>query len=367
MPTVISERKIRKLLLCLIMSLLLIAAAALALPLSGYAASAEAEESAEAEDITEQTPQATQGQAQITEIVEGAGEGQSIEGDPALEPVYTNDPIPEGPVNSEAGEALPETAPFDAEANKAVIEPLLTTTETSTPPQNAIQKAIDAALQNIEADTKEITITVDAGVYEGDIEISAKRSIPVTATTFYRDAEGTLLGSTQEQTADERSYAIPSDFTLKILANDAGNTLLEAGDSVKVNGNVTISDVNVIIAGLYFSINKLINVINEEKGEDGVSAQVYGTTGDDNIKLSAGNGTEVEVYGGDGGDSIALDTGPGAAAALDGGAGDDSISVTSASPADSGGGASVTVSGGDGSDVVTADVSLGNAASAAEV
>lgn len=358
MRNYIDSRSLRKLLLCLCLSLVLIAAAAFALPLTGYAASAEPEQTGDTTesvgDIAAEPAAAPVGQTQITEIVEGAGDGQPVEGDPATEPVYTNDAVPAEPVNGEAGETLPEA--FDPEANKAAIEPLLTTTETAPEPRNAIQKAIDAALENIEADTKEITVTVDPGVYEGDIEINAKRSYAEDTTTFYRDADGNLLGSTQEKSVQEQSYVIPDDFILKIVARDAGASLLEAGDSVKVNGNVNISDLNVLMAGLYFSINKIITVKNEEKGDD-VKVEVYGTAADDNINLSAGNGTDVTVHGGAGSDTLTLDSGPGAKAALDGGGGDDSLSVASLGEGTPAAG-SVSVSGGAGSDVVTVDVSL---------
>ena len=132
---------------------------------------------------------------------------------------------------------------------------------------------------------------------------------------------------------------------------------------MQINGNIRISGMNVVLAGLYFSLNKRVTVTGDD-GTAGPKVEIYGTKKDDTIQVSAEgtseNPADVTVHGGAGNDTIALDAGPSATATLNGDAGDDHISLTSTYQANANGTSEVTVNGGAGSDVVDVDVSIAN-------
>ena len=115
-------------------------------------------------DITATEPSPDPGQAQITQILEGADHTDALEGSTESEQAdltFKNDVIVTDSANTDGGES-PKAA-FDVEANKATIDATKTTTVTNPDARNAIQKAVDEALEKIEADTKSITISVEIG------------------------------------------------------------------------------------------------------------------------------------------------------------------------------------------------------------
>jgi hypothetical protein len=153
------------------------------------------------------------------------------------------------------------------EANKAVIDDTQTTTVTNPDARNAIQKAVDEALERIEADTKSITISVEPGTYSGDIIISSVMKRTTTTTTTYKDAAGNVLGTVDSKNdLPEADYIIPENFVLNIVASDAGESLTGSAGGVKIDGNIVIDDINVLLAGLYLSLNSIVKVQNTTEG-----------------------------------------------------------------------------------------------------
>ena len=194
-------------------------------------------------------------------------------------------------------------------------------------PQNAIQKAIDAALADIEDNTDSITIDVSAGTYDGDINIVASsvregvRLYILASDSYTQAADGQLI--------DKSS----------INTNSSGGA--------KVNGNITIEGIDVVLAGLYLSLDKIITVKN-------ANVTVNGTQANDTIStVLDGSDTSVTVNGGEGNDTLKLSASDSAArsagnaATLNGGAGDDTISVDVSAARSVG---SVRADGGAGSD-----------------
>ncbi len=135
--------------------------------------------------------------------------------------------------------------------------------------KNAIQQAVDAALQRIDSETRSITIQVEAGEYDGDIKIQS---------------EGKL-----------------AEFALNIVAANGGSTapdadaadgeeIMNAADgSVKVRGNIYIDGIDVVLAGLYLSLEKIIQVKNAE-------VTVYGTAENDGIAIEVGDEGYAKVH-----------------------------------------------------------------------
>ncbi|MCI6866405.1 MAG: hypothetical protein MR871_00355, partial [Lachnospiraceae bacterium] len=176
--------------------------------------------------------------------------------------------------------------------------------------ENAIQKAIDAALKAAKdnADTTELTITVDEGTYDGDISISWDRggegNVPTVFKTLYILAKG--------------SFEEPdSDAIDKTMISSSAN------GKAAVNGNILIDGINVVLAGLYYSLNSKITVKDSDTA-------IYGTTEDDNICVELNNAS-LDVKSGDGLDNIQI-TGTGQGGSdkkvdLDGGGGSDVYTV----------------------------------------
>ena len=175
--------------------------------------------------------------------------------------------------------------------------------------ENAIQKAVDKALTQITADTSSVTIDVSAGTYNGDISINGG------------------------------GYSLPTGFKLYLLASDAytkavsgaliDSTAINAGSAgaAVVNGNITVDGVDVVLAGLYMSLGKLVTAKD-------ASVTVYGTKLDDTVStVLDGDKTNVTVHGGSGNDTLSASAGSSASrnalssATLYGEDGDDTLTV----------------------------------------
>ncbi|NLI54632.1 MAG: hypothetical protein GX417_10000, partial [Clostridiales bacterium] len=321
-------------------------------------------------DVTTSEPAPDPGQAQITEILEGPDNENALEGSTESEQAdltYENDAIVTDPANLDGGES-PKAA-FDVEANKAIIDETQTTSVTNPDARNAIQKAVDEALEKIEADTKSITITVEPGTYSGDIIISSVMKRTSTTTTTYKDAAGNVLGTVDTvNDLPEVEYVIPDNFVLNIVASDAGDSLTGSAGGAKIEGNIVIDDINVLLAGLYLSLNSIVKVQSTTDGSN-PEVEIYGTATDDTIQVSAegkrdtGSDHEkaaVTVHGGDGQDTISVTAGSAADVKIYGDASDDTISVTGAADADIGSQTTVNVYGGEGCDLVNVDAQSAN-------
>ena len=142
-------------------------------------------------------------------------------------------------------------------------------------PQNAIQKAVDKALDSIGENTQDVTIQVEAGEYNGDIKI--------------------------------KKANVATGFTLKLVAKDAtaikdtdGKTIGWNADSegkANVKGDIIIEGINVFLAGLYLDLEKKITVKEAD-------LTVVGTTQDDTYTIEGDGVGNLTVNTGEGDDTV---------------------------------------------------------------
>ena len=205
---------------------------------------------------------------------------------------------------------------------------------------NAIQKAVNSALEKITADTKSVTVTVGAGTYNGDVNIAATESL---AAIFENNQDFTLyiLG--------EGSYDKPADG--EIIDKDTVGA--QGGTDVILKGSINIDGINVTLAGIYLSMGNKLNVTG------GSDVTVFGTTGRDGVDaVLRGEGNSLTVDTGAGNDTLTV-TASGDYAGLntvkaDTGAGDDTVTLTQET-----GVMSVEIDTGDGDDKVTLSATSG--------
>jgi len=222
---------------------------------------------------------------------------------------------------TETGEPVElETPTAVTDENTTVTDDGTTrTTVTVSAADNAIQKAVDKVLSSLTADSTSATITVKAGTYDGDINIA-----------------GSVGDNFILYILAEDSYETPAEGELI----DKDTISAESAGTANVNGDICIDGVNVVLAGLYLSLEKVVSA----KGAD---VAVYGTSRDDTINVSLEGDSSAELYGGDGNDTLSVS---GA-----GGATDDASRGT------------VTIDGGSGDDLINVDTSLAQNASQATV
>ena len=120
-------------------------------------------------------------------------------------------------------------------------ETLIKTTVTES--QNAIQKAVNKALSAANGDTTSITIHVAAGEYNGDIQITGGNDL--SDLTLYILADDSYTEPSTEGGVIDKST---------VSSGAQGNAI--------VTGNILISHINVIMAGLYLSKGQ--NIVVED-------------------------------------------------------------------------------------------------------
>ena len=141
--------------------------------------------------------------------------------------------------------------------------------------ENAIQKAVDAALASATSTTTTLRVDVESGDYTGGLKVAKPAGSTLSpGLILYVFAPGSYSG------ADTGAIT-----TGKISA--------AADGSARLGGDVLIDGINVVLAGLYYSLDTKITVRNAK-------ADIYGTTGSDTIStVLDGSGTLV-VHSGDG-------------------------------------------------------------------
>ena len=172
----------------------------------------------------------------------------------------------------------------------AETDTTVTITRTSvTSSTNAIQKAIEKALDSVSSDTKYVTVTVAAGEYDGEVNISR-----ATLQELFADNDDFTL-----YLLGEGSYDKPEEGHLidKTTISNA------SGSDVVFGGILNIDGSNTVLAGIYFSIENSIKI----KGDCNV--KIFGTAEGDgvNVELTGGS-TTLDIDTGEGGDSVNLTT-----------------------------------------------------------
>ena len=124
--------------------------------------------------------------------------------------------------------------------------------------ENAIQKAVDAALASATSTTTTLRVDVESGDYTGGLKIAKP------------------AGSTLSQSLILYVFAPGSYGGAATGAVTTGKISAAADGSARLGGDVLIDGINVVLAGLYYSLDTKITVRNAK-------ADIYGTTGSDTI------------------------------------------------------------------------------------
>ncbi|MDP3446823.1 MAG: hypothetical protein Q8S22_02065, partial [Eubacteriales bacterium] len=231
---------------------------------------------------------------------------------------------------SDTGESVELDDPTVVTADNTIVTEAdgTRTTVTVSDSENAIQKAIDKVLAAITIDSLSATVNVSAGTYNGNITISANSNV----------AENFILYILAED-----SYEAPVAGELI----DQTTIGTQSVGAAFVNGDVCIDGINVVMAGLYLSLEKIVSAKNSQ-------LSIYGTEKDDTISVKLEGDSSAMIYGGPGNDTLSVSGAGGATddasrgtLTLSGGAGDDRI-IVDASLA--GNASQATLSGGDGID-----------------
>ncbi|MBO7710140.1 MAG: hypothetical protein J6S83_06705, partial [Lachnospiraceae bacterium] len=176
--------------------------------------------------------------------------------------------------------------------------------------KNAIQKAIEDLFATLTEAVKSATIEVDAGTYDGDIEIDAENlPLSINADTFKDNFILNIIAKATTRERDGNTNA-PKDGTVQA----------DADDSVNVKGNVVIKGINVLMAGLKFAADKTISVENG-------NLDLYGTAKDDTLNLELGKDSSVKVVSGDGDDTVKTKISEDSKADITTGGGNDKVEV----------------------------------------
>ena len=178
---------------------------------------------------------------------------------------------------------------------------------------SALQKAISAALKNVDGTTDSVTIQLTEGDYAGNVMISDK-----------------LVS---------HGVTLKSGFVLNIISEDTSRTanakgtltvLPDAVSVAKLAGDILIDSINVMLAGLTVGDGNTISV-------SGANLWYTGTANDDAVKISLRNGARADVVTGEGNDAVDISA---------------AVSVAS-DPHPAAGIGKVKVSTGDGNDTVS--------------
>lgn len=191
--------------------------------------------------------------------------------------------------------AEPVQPEADPQTGTTPPETVTITRTTVTASQNAIQKAVEEALNQVSDATSALTVTVKAGEYLGDLSITKSDALAMYLSDN-RDFTLYILG--------EGSYDEPAkDAQGNPALIDKDTLTAQADGSVVLNGNVLIDGINVVMAGIYMSLEKMMTI------QGGSQVTVYGTAADDGIRATlAGEGAKLTVIAGSGSDTLSVTT-----------------------------------------------------------
>ena len=256
------------------------------------------------------------GSAEVTEVADtdsGTGEIQNSLDEPesftsdlpsvTVTQVYDTDPRTDTsavPVSTTAVVTGTEDIVSEEDLKKTEHVPKETTYSENTPiegqftktqvteSENALQKAVAAALKKAGEDTESVTVTVAEGEYIGDLVISTDG-----LSTPFLTGDAQLREDFRLFILSAGSYELPAEGE---LIDKSGISPVCPGGAV-VNGNITIRGINVVMAGISLADGKTVTL------EGGDEFTWYGSQGDDVINPSLrqaaeGNQTEAQYPAG---------------------------------------------------------------------
>jgi len=244
-------------------------------------------------------------------------DGEEVNIEEGDKPIFDNINKANSPVRKEENE--------DDDGNTTVV--YIRTTENES--HNAIEKAVTKALSEIDNNSRFVTIRVTEGDYDGDLNITsdmlsntlsdAQKEEIKNNFTLYILSEGSYEPLTEEEVAAGR----------KFIREDSINA--DSDSVATLNGNINIEGINVVLAGIYMSLENTIKVknaaftyygssdgdnVNIERACDEESGGKYKTygfgiytgDGDDNVVYSeATHVDDLDIYTGDGNDGITIE------------------------------------------------------------
>ena len=312
------------------------------------------------------------GSAEVTEVADtdsGTGETQNSLDEPesftsdlpsvTVTQVYDTDPRTDTsavPVSTTAVVTGTEDIVSEEDLKKTEHVPKETTYSENTPiegqftktqvteSENALQKAVAAALKKAGEDTESVTVTVAEGEYIGDLVISTDG-----LSTPFLTGDAQLREDFRLFILSAGSYELPAEGE---LIDKSGISPVCPGAAV-VNGNITIRGINVVMAGISLADGKTVTL------EGGDEFTWYGSQGDDVINVTVkDDGYSVKIDSGDGNDNVTVNANASAETDVKTGAGNDSVTyVTGGHQSDSN---ALDAKTGEGSDTIAVTVNTGS-------
>ncbi len=147
--------------------------------------------------------------------------------------------------------------------------------------KNAIQTQIEEAINSLPS-PGDCYVTVDDGTYDGNITLQGDNLSKLGENTLYILADGSYT---------RNEYG------------EIDNTSISAGGSgsAKVNGDIYIDGLTVVLGGIYLSMGNKITVKDS-------STTIYGTTKDDNLSVEADKDAIIKIETGEGADTISIES-----------------------------------------------------------
>ncbi len=220
----------------------------------------------------------------------------------AVAATESSEPVLAASATSEIPSGLNETQETYSVPSGSVTIQGIEETYSNDSTSNAIQKAVEKAIQYATVNTSHTsTIVVKNGTYEGGLTIDATE----------QSSLGQLLAGYISEAVAGGGSVTKEDIVLRIIAEDIigeNGSLLEntysSGDAQMI-GDINISGLNVMLAGIYLSTKGSLSI------KDAGSFEYIGTVQDDRVSMnidnvSDGNAdtTDIKIDSGGGDDDV---------------------------------------------------------------
>ncbi|MEA4933569.1 MAG: hypothetical protein VB071_08350, partial [Lawsonibacter sp.] len=215
------------------------------------------------------------------------------------------------------------TQAYEISEGSAYVVGSESTVYKNTAAANAIQQAIDAAIQ---ASQDSVTIVVNNGVYTGGITAAAVSGS--SGTEGEAGEAGTLalniIAADSFTKTDDGRVPTDEDGDVVVNANSAGG--------VQVEGGLSVENVNLLLAGLYFALKEREETKDAVSSSAGGSASTTTTTSGsdrDSNEILVKNADSFAYYGTELADDVTIKlTDVSDSVAVDTGAGDDTLNLS---------------------------------------